>query len=103
MLSQIITFGLTGALVSARDITFPPVAAVQYPMVADVPGMSDDISQAIYAGLTTFANLPYVHCLQNGGEVEKYDVAILGAPFDTVSCDPSRSCVRVDVTMANDR
>lgn len=75
-----------------------------------MPGLDDeDISQAKFAGLTTFANLPYVHCLaadddddEEGEEeedeedgkkkkrkkrvgVEKFDIAILGAPFDTVS------------------
>lgn len=41
-----------------------------------------DITGAKFAGLTTFANLPYVHCLDQSGS-EKYDIAILGAPFDT--------------------
>lgn len=74
-----------------------------------MPGLDDeDISQAKFAGLTTFANLPYVHCLaaddndeeeeeeddekknkkrkkKKSGGVEKFDIAILGAPFDTVS------------------
>lgn len=71
-----------------------------------MPGLDDeDISQTKFAGLTTFANLPYVHCLaadddeEEGEEedgkkkkkrkksvgVEKFDIAILGAPFDTVS------------------
>ncbi|KAF2083616.1 Arginase/deacetylase [Saccharata proteae CBS 121410] len=44
-----------------------------------------DISTAKFAGLTTFANLPYVHALAPGGseEVERFDIAVLGAPFDT--------------------
>lgn len=75
---------------AAREITFPPVSGVQHPMAGiDMsaspifPGL--DISQAMYAGLSTFANLPYVHCLAGEGEdVEPYDIAILGAPFDTV-------------------
>lgn len=74
-----------------------------------MPGLDDeDISQTKFAGLTTFANLPYVHCLaadedeeeeEDDGKknkkekrkkkksvgVEKFDIAILGAPFDTVS------------------
>lgn len=43
---------------------------------------SIDITGAKFAGLTTFANLPYVHCLDESGS-EKYDIAVLGAPFDT--------------------
>lgn len=85
-----------------------------------MPGLDDeDISQTKFAGLTTFANLPYVHCLaaddeeeeEEGEEddddgkknkkekrekkksvgVEKFDIAILGAPFDTVSISISLS------------
>lgn len=46
-----------------------------------------DISGSKFRGLSTYANLPYVHCLSAGtdDEVEDYDIAILGAPFDTVS------------------
>jgi len=45
-----------------------------------------------FFGLTTFANLPYVHCLApDGEEVEKFDIAVLGAPFDTVSASFSTS------------
>lgn len=38
-----------------------------------------------FAGLSTFANVPYVHCLSGSEDTEHYDVAFLGAPFDTVS------------------
>lgn len=46
-----------------------------------------------FAGLTTFGNLPYVYCLADtrNEAVEKFDIAILGAPFDTVNpiaCHP---------------
>ncbi|PPJ61298.1 hypothetical protein CBER1_05090 [Cercospora berteroae] len=73
--------GLIG-LSLAREITFPPV---QHPLgvETDAPGLSEDISLAKFAGLTTFANLPYVHCLSSDKQVEPYDIAILGAPFDT--------------------
>ncbi|KFY45813.1 hypothetical protein V494_00746 [Pseudogymnoascus sp. VKM F-4513 (FW-928)] len=44
-----------------------------------------DVSGSKFRGLTTYANLQYVHCLaaEKDGEVEDYDIAILGAPFDT--------------------
>ena len=75
------------AAVVARDITFPPVAAIQqYPLSEHDSNGPIDISSARYAGLTTYANLPYVHCLAGEAEqIQKYDIAILGAPFDTVS------------------
>lgn len=70
---------------SAREIVFPPIAGVQHPFVAYNADESLDISGALYLGLTTYGNLPYVHCLAADDEaVEKYDIAILGAPFDTV-------------------
>ncbi|KAI1464079.1 arginase family protein [Daldinia caldariorum] len=50
-------------------------------------GVDDDvdiITGSQFNGLTTYANLPYLNCLSDD-EVEgkKYDIAILGAPFDT--------------------
>ena len=73
---------LLASSVAGRDITFPPVAGFQFPFTQG-SGLEDaDITGAKFAGLTTFANLPYVHCLDKTGP-EKYDIAILGAPFDT--------------------
>lgn len=70
--------------VYGREITFPPVAGidVQHPMG---PVDNDaDLSAFDFWGLTTYANLPYVHCLaKDEKEIEKYDIAIIGAPFDT--------------------
>ncbi|KAI5922042.1 arginase [Camillea tinctor] len=46
----------------------------------------DIVSGSQFNGLRTYANLPYVNCFSDQ-EVEesgsKYDIAILGAPFDT--------------------
>lgn len=71
----------------AREIVFPPVSGYTTDQ-AILGGYNDpDISQPKFAGLMTYANLPYVHCLAaDGEEVETFDIAILGAPFDTVSC-----------------
>jgi len=57
------------------------------------PGPDDPLNLAkdsAFMGLMTYANIPYVHCLADeaGGEEykgERYDIAVLGAPFDTVS------------------
>lgn len=75
------------APICARDIVFSPVAAVQFPLGDLGPNdfkPGEDISSSPYLGLTTFANLPYTHCLANSSDVEPFDIAILGAPFDTV-------------------
>ncbi|THW79739.1 Arginase/deacetylase [Aureobasidium pullulans] len=73
---------LLASAAAGRDIAFPPVAAYQSPMMHSFGHEEIDITGAKFAGLTTFANLPYVHCLDKDG-FEKYDIAILGAPFDT--------------------
>ena len=68
----------------ARDIIFPPVAGYQQNPIREFSGVDTSTDSAFF-GLTTFANLPYVHCLADEGrKVEKFDIAILGAPFDTV-------------------
>jgi agmatinase len=79
-----------------RDIVFPPVnpsqwASPQKPLRAQTNdqlfGLDVETGFGMgLPGLTTFANLPYVNCLSEKSDVEKYDIAILGAPFDTVSC-----------------
>jgi agmatinase len=78
----------------AREIIFPPMAAV-HPNTGQVPirmgvgsaSESDDVDLTTDAvgGLTSFAHLPYVPCFgpQANDETAKYDIAILGAPFDT--------------------
>jgi agmatinase len=73
---------LLASTAAGRDITFSPVVGYQVPMQPLGHGEAIDITGAKFAGLTTFANLPYVHCLDKAGP-EKYDIAILGAPFDT--------------------
>lgn len=45
----------------------------------------DIVSGSQFHGLRTYANLPYINCLSDAEANEnKYDIAILGAPFDTV-------------------
>lgn len=72
------------AFVVPRKIIFPPASGFAGQHIFAPHGI--DVSTAsAFAGLTTYANLPHVHCLAGQDEeVEKYDIAILGAPFDTV-------------------
>jgi hypothetical protein len=73
------------AVVDAREISFPSVSGFTSDQ-AVMGAITPDIHQGKFGGLSTYANLPYVHCLAAEGEdVEKFDIAILGAPFDTVS------------------
>jgi hypothetical protein len=71
---------------SAREIVFPSTIGISDQILLNSNGV-DVMTGSAFAGLTTYANLPYVHCLAGEvEEVERYDIAILGAPFDTVSC-----------------
>lgn len=78
------------SLIQAREIVFPPTSGYQHPLGNNLGALeyeTDDISSPLFNGLSTYANLPYVHCLANSTlsaeDVEKYDIAVLGAPFDT--------------------
>ena len=71
--------------VCARDIAFPPLYGIerlQKPVASD-DGV-DIITGSDFSGLMTFANLPYANCF-TASDMDAYDIAILGAPFDTVS------------------
>ena len=73
-------------LAAAREIVFPPISPLgAQPNQQSLIGVLDDVLQGSpkYAGLTTFANLDWVHCLSEEGDLEPFDIAFLGAPFDT--------------------
>ena len=77
---------IIGALTNAREITFPPVSGYSSQQIIFQGPNDAEITTSKFVGLVTYANLPYVHCLApEGEEVEPFDIAILGAPFDTVS------------------
>lgn len=84
----------------SREITFPPLAAVRangQSFQKAFVNSGDDLTEEIGGagtGLTTYANLPYLKCLSDSDAVEKYDIAVLGAPFDTVSQGLSRMCFK---------
>ncbi|KAL4933058.1 agmatinase [Aspergillus undulatus] len=82
-----LTLILSLSAASARDIIFPPIAAVhsnQLLLGQDKDTKIDVISGSQFNGLTTFAHIPYVNCFVNSeAETTPYDIAILGAPFDT--------------------
>jgi hypothetical protein len=76
-------------LTNAREITFPPVSGYPSQQIVFQGPNDADITTSKFAGLMTYANLPYVHCLAlEGQDVEPFDIAIIGAPFDTVSQIP---------------
>lgn len=97
----LLTSILAAAQAAAREITFSPISPLgnQHPLTDGHNGEHDiigpiDVSGAQYGGLTTYANLPYAHCLAGEGEdVEAYDIAVMGAPFDTVGISSSSQTV----------
>jgi agmatinase len=83
---------------NARQIVFPPSIGIDAVPSASTTPPGLGLSRP-FAGLMTFANLPYVHCLADAEseDVEKFDIAFLGAPFDTVGlCCLSANLLRVD-------
>lgn len=90
MARRIGAFLALAALLEAREIVFPSTSGYQYPLGNNLGALeyeTDDIASPKFNGLSTYANVPYVHCLANstisGEDIEKYDIAVLGAPFDT--------------------
>ncbi|KAI8631043.1 arginase [Xylariaceae sp. FL1651] len=62
----------------------PAYSTAQKPLA----NLNDDDVDIAYGsqfnGLTTYANIPYVNCFSDAAaEGNKFDIAILGAPFDT--------------------
>ncbi|PYI05340.1 agmatinase 1 [Aspergillus sclerotiicarbonarius CBS 121057] len=87
MYSPILTLSLLILSARARDIVFPPVAAIHNPTYQQPLAHEDTIdiiTGSQFSGLTTFANLPYVNCFADDESIlNNYDIAFLGAPFDT--------------------
>lgn len=56
---------------------------------AVLSGLDEDLDfkdSHYYYGISTFANVPYVNCfIGEEAKRKRYDIAILGAPHDTVS------------------
>ena len=74
---------LSFSLALCREIVFPTVNPIQIP--SQQTWQQDDVIGSRFYGLTTFGNLPYVECFSEELYGEHYDIAILGAQFDTVS------------------
>ncbi|KAJ9211064.1 hypothetical protein DTO166G4_7355 [Paecilomyces variotii] len=72
---------------SAREIVFPPVAGIagnSHQVPFELTETVDIVTGSQFSGLTTFAHLPYVNCfVDTEAENNTYDIAFLGAPFDT--------------------
>lgn len=80
---------LLAMITSAREINFPSfvgLGTIQH-SISNMDGIDISTGSELSA-LTTFANLPYTNCFADDWSTDKeddYDIAIMGAPFDTVS------------------
>ena len=81
----------------AREIVFPPPEGVDFTDHANAysphslqydayDGLEDENFNygKDYLGLLTYANLPHAKCFNRSEQEVEYDVAVMGAPFDTV-------------------
>ena len=50
-----------------------------------LPGDGGTQADSVFSGITTFGRLPYFPCLAS--DAEAFDIAFLGAPFDTGTSD----------------
>ncbi|KAL8769442.1 MAG: hypothetical protein Q9194_005439 [Teloschistes cf. exilis] len=48
-----------------------------------IPGDGGTQADSVFSGISTFGRLPYFPCLAS--DQEKYDIAFIGAPFDTAT------------------
>ncbi|KAL2856317.1 hypothetical protein BJX68DRAFT_207128 [Aspergillus pseudodeflectus] len=80
-----LAFSLLASTAVAGEIVFPPIAATQSNQIfLGQDEKVDIVSGSQFSGLTTFAHLPYVNCFVGSeAEATPYDIAFLGAPFDT--------------------
>lgn len=86
MFSSVLIFSTFLAVICTHEIVFPPVAAIHSNGQSVISSGNDAlVDMNRYSGLSTYANLPYVHCLSPENDLEAYDIAILGAPFDTAT------------------
>lgn len=82
---SLVTIGLAlSGLAHERDNADQmPLNYVKYPYQATYyPGDNGVTADSVFSGITTFAKLPWVQCLGKDKD-EAFDIAFIGAPFDT--------------------
>jgi agmatinase len=96
-----LAFCLGGTIAQAIAWEFPrlglkPQEHGQHRFSLDDKDDIDIVTGSQFHGLKTFANLPYVNCFSDAeAKGKKYDIAILGAPFDTVCLSSAPRSTRV--------
>lgn len=65
-------------------IALSPPDHTQHSFTLEENDGADIVTGSQFNGLRTFAHLPYVNCFSDAeAKGRKYDIAIMGAPFDT--------------------
>ena len=81
-----------GALAAWEFPHQPHYGQTQQSMTLDSQDDVDINIERPFNGLATYAGVSYVDCFTDStNDEEKYDIAIMGAPFDTVSIT---TCIR---------
>jgi len=78
----VLSLGISSAGHDDHDKDQMPLDYVRFPYQAKYPGDDSVTADAVFSGITTFAKLPWVQCLTKEKHVP-FDIAFLGAPFDT--------------------
>lgn len=58
-----------------------PHQGLWYTAFDNIPGDGGTQADSVFSGISTFGRLPYFPCLAS--DELKYDIAFIGAPFDT--------------------
>ncbi|KAL4901611.1 hypothetical protein BDW74DRAFT_187238, partial [Aspergillus multicolor] len=69
------------AVASAHEHQTPLTGPLQKLWYNTLPGDGGTQADSVFSGISTFGRLPYFPCLAS--EEEKFDIAFIGAPFDT--------------------
>lgn len=71
--------------VHAQQHQFVAHGGSQIPFWAHTESVGEiNLATYDFGGIGTYANLPYENCFVDNDSSEGFDIAILGAPFDTV-------------------
>ncbi|KAL2292027.1 hypothetical protein FJTKL_10708 [Diaporthe vaccinii] len=80
------SLALIGAAVVTAHSSHGPQSPISGPhqslWYSTIPGDGGTQADSVFSGISTFGRLPYAQCLSPQSDA-KYDIAFIGAPFDT--------------------
>ncbi|KAL9613564.1 MAG: hypothetical protein Q9167_001897 [Letrouitia subvulpina] len=85
MLVRLFCLASLAAFSLAHESDQKPIAGphngLWYQTFNNIPGDGGTQADSVFSGISTFGRLPYFPCLAS--DEQKYDIAFIGAPFDT--------------------